>query len=146
MRKGEHAGKFVSAYKNVRLPAKPSVYGIGGLRSSWIPEVRRFAESLEARGFKLRYGGTLVGDYNQILRFGGIFSYPALRDKPKGKLRLMYETSPIGLITEQAGGAASDGRTRILDIMPSSLNESAPAYIGNIELVREVEELLSSSQ
>jgi fructose-1,6-bisphosphatase I len=145
VRKGPLAGKYVLAYENIRLPQKPSVYGFGGLRNSWIPPVRRFVESLEERGFKLRYGGTLVGDYNQIIKFGGIFAYPALLDNPKGKLRLLYETAPIGLITEQAGGAASDGVNRLLSIIPTSLNQVSPAYIGNKELVRELEDFLQES-
>ena len=123
---------------------KGEVFGLGGLRREWVPPVERFVAKLERRGMRLRYGGTFVGDYNQILRYGGIFGYPALRDKPKGKLRILYETAPMAFITERAGGAASDGTNPILSITPKGLAETSPAYLGSIPLVREVEGLIRS--
>jgi fructose-1,6-bisphosphatase I len=124
---------------NLRLPERPEVYGFGGFRSEWTPPVREFVDSLEGRGMRIRYCGTFVGDYNQVLTRGGVFSYPELTNKPKGKLRVLYETAPMAFINEQAGGYASDGRRNILDILPSSLAETSPAYIGTASLVRELE-------
>lgn len=128
---------------NIKLPSSPEVYGFGGLRADWIPPVRRFVESLEVRGLKVRYCGTFVGDYNQVLKRGGIFAYPALRDRPKGKLRVLYETAPMAFITEQAGGYASDGKRSLLDIEPRYLTETSPAYLGSAPLVRELENYIS---
>lgn len=130
---------------NLKLPAKPEVYGFGGLRKQWIPPVMRFWHSLEEKGLRNRYCGTFVGDYNQVLARGGIFSYPALVEKPKGKLRVLYESAPMAYINEQAGGYASDGSRNILDIEPGSLAETSPLYIGSGSLVRELESLISEN-
>lgn len=129
---------------NLKLPAKPEVYGIGGFRKDWIPQVGKFVDSLEERGMRIRYCGTFVGDYNQVLARGGIFAYPQLVKKPQGKLRILYETAPMALINEQAGGYASDGRKNILDLEPTSLPETSPAYLGSASLVRELERSVSS--
>ena len=131
---------------NVRLPEKPEVYGVGGARSEWIEPVRAFVDSLPDRGMRIRYCGTFVGDYNQVLSRGGMFAYPQLEAKPKGKLRVHYETAPMAYINEQAGGYASDGRRNILDIVPTSLSETSPAYIGSAPLVKELERLVSADK
>jgi len=130
---------------NLKLPDKPEVYGIGGFRSEWIPPVRDFVDSLEGRGMRVRYCGTFVGDYNQVLSRGGIFAYPQLVKKPQGKLRVLYETAPMAYLNEQAGGYGSDGRKNILDIEPSSLAETSPAYMGSASLVKELEKKVSSA-
>jgi fructose-1,6-bisphosphatase I len=129
---------------DLKLPAKPEVYGFGGFRSDWIPPVRKFVDGLEARKMRIRYCGTFVGDYNQVLSRGGIFAYPQLVDRPRGKLRVLYETAPMAYINEGAGGYASDGRKNILDIEPAGLSGTSPAYIGSASLVHELEQLVSS--
>ena len=129
---------------NLKLPDNPEVYGFGGFRSDWVPPVRDFVDSLEGRGLRIRYCGTFVGDYNQVLARGGVFAYPELVKKPRGKLRVLYETAPMAFLNEQAGGYASDGRKNILDIEPASLAETSPAYIGSASLVRELETKISS--
>ncbi len=131
---------------DLKIPEKTEVYGFGGPRSEWIPPVRDFVDSLEGRGMRIRYCGTFVGDYNQVIARGGIFSYPQLVSKPRGKLRVLYETAPMAYINEQAGGYASDGIQNILDITPKVLPETSPAYIGSAGLVRELEALLSSTR
>jgi len=128
---------------NLRLPEKPEVYGIGGSKKDWTPSVSRFVDSLEERGLRVRYCGTFVGDYNQVLARGGMFAYPQMKNRPKGKLRILYETAPISFLNEQAGGYASDGRQNILDLAPSELLETSPAYIGSAPLVRELEKTVS---
>ncbi len=130
---------------NLTLPEKPEVYGFGGFRSEWISPVRDFVDSLEGRGLRIRYCGTFVGDYNQVLSRGGVFAYPELVKKPKGKLRVLYETAPMAFLNEKAGGYASDGRRNILDIEPGSLAETSPAYIGSTSLVKELEGKISSA-
>ncbi len=144
-REGENTGRFVLAYKSMKLPSKPEVYGFGGSRISWIPAIERFVSRLEERGLRLRYGGTFIGDYNQILQRGGIFSYPALKGKPEGKLRIMYETAPVSLITLAAGGYSSDGAQSILDVEPKSLTQTSAFYTGNSDLIKELESEIASS-
>ncbi len=129
---------------DLKVPAKPEVYGIGGFRKDWIPQVREFVDSFESRGMRIRYCGTFVGDYNQVLSRGGIFAYPEQVGRPQGKLRVLFETAPMAYINEQAGGYATDGRRNILDIEPRSLSETSPAYIGSAPLLHELERLVSS--
>jgi fructose-1,6-bisphosphatase I len=136
---GKDAGKFALAYKNMKLPPKPECYGVGGTRSEWISPVERFVRTLESRKMHLRYGGTFIGDYNQVMQRGGIFAYPAHKNKPAGKLRVCYETASVSYINELAGGRSSDGKGSILDIAPKSFMETSPFYVGNSDLVKEVE-------
>jgi len=140
--RGSASKRFVSDGEPHRLPPHGGIYGIGGLRRKWITIVREFAESLEHRGFKLRYGGSFVGDYNQILMNGGFFAYPELVDAPQGKLRLQFESNPLAFITEKAGGSASTGIGPILDVEPTGVDQRIPTYLGNADLVAELEELM----
>src|SRR5467141_4463292 len=142
--KGSQGDKFVSDGLIRQLPKPPTVYGIGGLRERWTPRVREFVESLEKRKFSLRYGGSFVGDYNQVLSKGGFFAYPELTDAPQGKYRLQFESNPVGFITEKAGGRASTGTGNILDVEPSSIVQRVPTYLGDQDLVREFESIYQS--
>ena len=137
--KGTQGARFVSDGLTRELPKPPTVYGIGGLREKWTPKVRGFVESLERRKLSLRYGGSFVGDYNQVLAKGGFFAYPELTDAPQGKYRLQFESNPIGFITEKAGGRASTGTKSILDVEPTSVVQRVPTYLGDQDLVREFE-------
>lgn len=140
-REGRH--DFILLEKEVRIPDEPEVFGFGGQRREWIPPVERFVTSLEGRGMKLRYGGTFVGDYNQVLRYGGIFGYPALKTKPKGKLRVLYEAAPMAFITRQAHGRSTDGIKDVLLVEPATLAEPTPLYVGTSSTVKEVEESIA---
>lgn len=144
LNEGESKGRFALAYKEMKLPQKPEVYGFGGSRSEWIPPVEKFVSQLEARGMHLRYGGTFIGDYNQVIQRGGIFSYPALRGRPEGKLRVCYETAPVSYLNELAGGRSSNGEISILDIEPKSLVQTSAFYIGNANLIRDLEYVISA--
>ncbi len=127
-----------------RLPEKGSVYGFGGLKQKWTPKVQEFVQSLETRGLKLRYGGSFVGDFNQVLYYGGVFAYPQLVDAPTGKLRLQFESNPVAFITEKVGGKGSTGTASILDVEPTSIDQRVPTYVGNIDLINELEQLMTS--
>ena len=142
--KGSQGTRFVSDGLIRQLPKPPTVYGIGGLREKWTPRVREFVESLEKRKFSLRYGGSFVGDYNQVLTKGGFFAYPELTDAPQGKYRLQFESNPVGFITEKAGGRASTGTGNILDVEPISITQRIPTYLGDQDLVREFESIYQS--
>jgi fructose-1,6-bisphosphatase I len=130
---------FLSDGATHRFPEKGTVYGIGGLKEKWTPRVQNFAQSLERKGLKLRYGGSFVGDFNQVLYYGGVFAYPELIDSPNGKLRLQFESNPIAFITEKAGGKGSTGTQLILDVVPKKIDERVPTYVGNADLINELE-------
>ena len=93
---------------------------------------------------RLRFCGTFIGDYNQIIQRGGIFLHPARRGNPEGKLRVCYETAPVSFLNELAGGKSSDGKSSILDISPKKLTQTSPFYVGNASLVRESETEIAS--
>ncbi len=139
--RGVGAKRFISDGQVHKLPRPPTVFGIGGLREKWTPTVKQFVESLEKRKLSLRYGGSFVGDYNQVLSRGGFFAYPELTDAPQGKYRLQFESNPIGFITEKAGGRASTGTGNILDVEPTSVVQRVPTYLGDSDLVMEFESL-----
>ena len=126
------------------LPADPVVYGFGGRVPDWPDDFTAYAREIENE-LKLRYGGAMVGDVNQVLIYGGIFAYPALVDAPDGKLRLSFEANPIAYIIERAGGAATDGETDILDIEPDGVHDRVPLYVGNQELVERLDAALDGS-
>jgi len=106
--------------------------------------VKKFVEGLESRGLKLRYSGSFTGDVNQVIHYGGVFAYPELTDAPKGKLRLQFEANPVGFIIEKAGGLASTGYERILDIQPTEISQRVPVYLGNSDLIKEFDALAAS--
>ena len=144
-------GEFLLSHPNIRIPTPPKYFSVNlGYQIYWSKGVQRYTEYLQGheggrKGLSLRYIGTLVSDFHRNLLAGGVFYYPADRKDPKkphGKLRLLYECAPLSFIAEQAGGYASDGRQRILDIQPKSLHQRTPIFVGNRDLVEKVEELI----
>jgi len=116
---------------NITIESEGDLYSPGGQRNLYTPGVEAYTSCLEERGVKLRYSGGFVPDINQVLLKGrGIFYYPHLKDQPNGKLRLLFELSPMAYLIEQAGGAASNGRQRILDLKPEQIHERSPVFIG----------------
>jgi fructose-1,6-bisphosphatase I len=122
---------------------EPTVYGFGGGRDSWTDEFAEFADEVE-RELKLRYGGAMVGDVNQVMHKGGIFAYPALKERPEGKLRLVFEGAPMGYVVESAGGASSDGEKSLLEREPDGIHDRTPVHVGNESLIERLERSLSS--
>jgi fructose-1,6-bisphosphatase I len=135
-------GNFVLSNEKLKLRPSGDIYAPGGLARGWLPNHARFIRDLEKRGYKLRYSGGLVPDFNQILlKRGGIFTYPALADAPQGKMRLLFEALPLALLIEQAGGRATDGVRNILDTVPKDIKDRTPLYIGSpreIDLARRI--------
>ena len=126
------AGNWVLAQEKIVMNETGKIYSPGGKRQDWTEHHRAFIQNIEEQGHTLRYSGALVADVNQILmKRGGIFSYPALKEKPEGKLRLLFELQPLAFILEQAGGAATDGKEHILDLLPQKLDQRCPIYIGS---------------
>lgn len=138
--------EFTLSRENIRMKSSGDIYAPGGLRKKYTPENERFLRYLEEKGAKLRYSGGFVPDFNQILLKGnGIFLYPALTDTPKGKLRLLFELNPMAFLMEQAGGAATNGVTPILDLTPEGLDQRAPVYIGCREEVEKAAQFLNGT-
>jgi fructose-1,6-bisphosphatase I len=144
-------GEFLLSHPNIRIPAKPQYYSVNqGYQRYWSEGVNQFTrwlqgENPEQKSLSLRYIGSLVADFHRNLLTGGIFYYPADSKDPKlpsGKLRLLYEASPLSFIAEQAGGYGSDGRGSILDIQPTSLHQRTPLFLGNRDLVKQAETLI----
>ncbi|RRJ32679.1 class 1 fructose-bisphosphatase [Halocatena pleomorpha] len=129
--------------ENVTLPDDPVVYGFGGRVPEWPDDFSTFASSVEQE-LKLRYGGAMIADVNQVMTYGGVFAYPALESHPDGKLRLLFEGAPIGYIVETAGGRSSDGSQSLLDGTPSALHQRVPVHVGNAEYIAQLEERLQT--
>jgi fructose-1,6-bisphosphatase I len=125
-------GEYVLSQENIRLKKRGDIYCLGGLRKDWTQAHLQFVEYLEAEGYKLRYSGGFVPDINQLLiKNGGVFTYPALKKNPNGKLRLLFELQPMAFLMEQAGGSATDGKRNILDIPVDDIGQRSPIYIGS---------------
>ncbi len=137
-------GEYVLTQENITLKPSNKIYSPGGLKKDYTEKHAKFIEHLEENGYKLRYSGGFVPDINQILlKRGGLFTYPALKNAPNGKLRLLFELNPMAFIIENAGGMATDGKQRILDIKPEKLDQRCPIYIGSKEEVMLAEKFLS---
>ena len=129
---------------DVTIPDEPLVYGFGGRVPDWPDDFEAFVREVESDpGHKLRYGGAMIGDVNQVLTYGGIFAYPALVNAPRGKLRLQFECNPIAHLIETAGGRSSDGSGSILSVEPEDLHDRVPLHVGNTELIERLEEALA---
>ncbi|MFH1403237.1 MAG: class 1 fructose-bisphosphatase [Candidatus Altiarchaeota archaeon] len=136
---------FMLLHEDMKMP-EAKIYGVGGNPDKWIPEFEFFVRLLRSEGLKLRYGGSFVGDFNQILHHGGFFGYPSFMNKPSGKLRLVFEGSPMALIAENAGGKSSNGSQSLLDVKPKKLDQRTPIYIGNDELIDNLEEIFKTAK
>jgi fructose-1,6-bisphosphatase I len=134
-------GSWVLTHRNMQIPAKTKEFAINASNQRhWHAPMQRYIGELLAgstgpRGsdFNMRWIASMVADVHRILNRGGIFMYPAdLRDPSKpGRLRLMYEANPMAFIVEQAGGMATDGQRRILDIQPEKLHQRVPVFLGS---------------
>jgi fructose-1,6-bisphosphatase I len=135
-------GEMHESTEAVSLPEDPVVYGFGGRVPDWPSDFEAYAREIE-RELKLRYGGAMIADVNQVLEYGGIFAYPALDSAPRGKLRLQFEGNPIAYIVACAGGASSDGTRSILDVEPTDgIHERVPVHVGNEDLIDRLEAAL----
>lgn len=143
-------GEFLLTHPNIRIPRRGKVYGINeGNVASWHPGQRAFVEYLRTpdkasgRPYSLRYSGAMVADVHRTLLDGGLFMYPAdCSDpaKPKPKLRLLYEVAPMAFVVEQAGGSASTGTGRVLELVATEYHQRAPIILGSPDDVAMAEE------
>jgi len=144
-------GEFCLSHPDIRTPEDGKIYSVN--EGNWIhfpPGIKKYIKYCQEedkdtfRPYTSRYIGSLVSDFHRNLLKGGIFLYPENTAFPNGKLRLVYECNPIAFISEQAGGAASNGYERILNMAPSSLHQRSPFYAGSKNMVVKIEEFLSS--
>lgn len=139
-------GEFLCSHPTITIPSTPMYYSANhGREKFWTPGVRRFIKQLQGLhgegGTPLshRYIGSMVSDFHRNLLRGGVFVYPAESgggSKPQGKLRLMYEGQAMAYIASQAGGYASDGIGDLLDVVPHTLHQRTPCFIGDRDLVK----------
>jgi fructose-1,6-bisphosphatase I len=146
-------GVFVLSHPDMKFPSQGKIYSMNEgnfYRSSkGIREYIKYAQAIDPatnRPYTGRYIGSLVADFHRNLIKGGIYLYPSTDTAPKGKLRLLYECNPLAFIAEQAGGSASDGTQRIMEIDPTELHQRAPYFTGNTQMVNEVEALIANEE
>lgn len=146
-------GEFILSHENIRTPKKSRIYSINeGNYKYWHPGLKKYIKYLQEedeatrRPYTTRYIGSMVADIHRNLLYGGIFMYPADSRSPSGKLRLMYECNPMAFIVEVAGGRASDGKQRILEIIPETLHQRSPIFIGSEEDVIMVEKFMAEEE
>ncbi|MCA9617954.1 MAG: class 1 fructose-bisphosphatase [Myxococcales bacterium] len=139
-------GEFLLSHENIRVPRRGDTYSINeGNAAHWTKGVRAWNDWIKTPGgdpkrpYRQRYVGTLVADAHRTLLRGGIFAYPADTKNETGKLRLLYEANPFAFLFEAAGGAATTGSRRILDIQPEALHQRVPLILGSREDVADFE-------
>ncbi|MEY2984701.1 MAG: fructose 1,6-bisphosphatase [Cyanobacteriota bacterium] len=137
-------GEFILAQENIQMPQHGPIYSTNeGNFWQWDEALRDYTRYVHRHeGYTARYSGALVGDIHRILMQGGVFLYPGTTKNPAGKLRLLYETAPLAFLIEQAGGKASDGEQRLLDITPRQLHQRTPAIMGSLDDVTLVESFI----
>jgi len=146
-------GEFLLSHENITTPKKGKIYSINeGNYLYWHPGLKKYIKYLQeedaatARPYSTRYIGSMVADIHRNMLYGGIFMYPADSRSPNGKLRLMYECNPMAMIIEAAGGRAIDGKQRIMEIVPTSLHQRTPIFIGSSDDVTTVEEFIRQAE
>jgi fructose-1,6-bisphosphatase I len=136
-------GEYYLSHPNMRMPSNGKIYSVNESSfAGFPPGVQDYIRYCHEHNFSARYIGSFVADFHRNLLKGGIFMYPESLKSPEGKLRLMYECFPLAFIVEQAGGKASQGGKRILDIEPKRLHQRSPLYIGSAEMVESLEKHL----
>ncbi len=146
-------GEFLLSHSHIQIPQRGRIYSTNeGNYQRWSEGTRKYIAYLKEsdkasnRPYSARYIGSLVADFHRNLLYGGIFLYPGDKESPRGKLRLVYEANPLAFLVEHAGGYASDGNTRILDLKPRDIHERTPLIIGSREDVREAEEFIQEKR
>ena len=142
-------GEFCLSHPDMKCPETGPLYSINEGNYARFPDgVKQYIrycqveDDTSGRPYSSRYIGSLVADFHRNLLKGGIFIYPSTAKSPNGKLRLLYECNPLAFIIEQAGGKASDGHRRILELTPTSLHQRTPLFIGSTQMVTKAEEFM----
>ncbi|MEX0609020.1 MAG: class 1 fructose-bisphosphatase [Balneolaceae bacterium] len=142
-------GEFILCERRIKMPDHGGIYSINeGSYNSWDLGLKKYIKYCQGedpetgRPYSARYIGSMVADIHRTLIQGGIFIYPHSKRYPNGKLRLMYECNPLAFIIEQAGGVATNGETRIMELEPTAIHQQTPIYIGSKQNVEKVMDYL----
>lgn len=145
-------GEWTLSHPDIKCPETGRIYSVNhGNFFKYSEGVRKYITACQKKDktnggpYTQRYIGSMVADVHRNLIKGGIFTYPGTIDKPKGKLRLLYECNPFGFIVEVAGGKATDGKQRILDVIPTELHQRSPFFVGSKLMMEELEECLKEN-
>ncbi|MEO6940507.1 MAG: class 1 fructose-bisphosphatase [Candidatus Kapaibacterium sp.] len=144
-------GEFLLSHDNIRIPDHGKIYSVNeGNYHKWDARMQRYIDWAKMdvadenkKAYSLRYIGSMVADVHRTLLYGGVFLYPADIKSHKGKLRLLYEANPMSFVVEQAGGRASTGKERVLEVIPEALHQRTPLIVGSPKNVEEVERFLN---
>ncbi len=141
-------GAYVLSHPDIHMPRSGKYYSMNEAHLDRCPAafqefVRRLRSGALGRRYASRYVGSLIADFHRTLLRGGVFMYPPNDEFPQGKLRLLYEADPIAFIAEQAGGRATDGSRRILDIQPESIHQRTPLVVGGHDEIEALEEIMA---
>ncbi|HXS58533.1 MAG TPA: class 1 fructose-bisphosphatase [Hanamia sp.] len=143
-------GEFCLSHPDIKCPENGKMYSVNhGNYLSFSEEIKKYIECCQKKNktnggpYTQRYIGSMVSDVHRNLIRGGIFLYPGTKEKPNGKLRLLYECNPLAYMIEIAGGKATDGTQRILEKVPTELHERTPFFIGSLKMMEELEGYLS---
>lgn len=144
-------GEFCLSHPNIKTPVNGNIYSINEGNYTYFPlGIKKFLKFCQEkdedneRPYTSRYIGSLVSDFHRNLLIGGIFLYPQNERAPQGKLRVVYECNPMAFLAEQAGGAASDGFNRIMEMELKALHQRSPFYVGSLNMVQKVKEFLKA--
>lgn len=143
-------GVFYLSHPNIKIPKSGQIYSVNeGNFEYFTPKIQsyiQYCKSIDSetnRPYSSRYIGSMIADFHRNLLKGGIYMYPATRTNSHGKLRLLYECNPMAFLVEQAGGKASDGSRRTMDIAPTELHQRVPFFAGSLEMVSQLERMLA---
>ena len=133
----EHSlGEYFLSHPEMKMSLDGSIFSINeGSFKSFSPAVKAYIDYCKDQNYTARYIGSLVADLHRNMLKGGIYIYPGTAKNPNGKLRLVYECNALAYVTEQAGGLATDGKSRIMDIQPKALHQRTPFYVGSAKMV-----------
>jgi len=144
-------GEFSLSHPNIQCPESGKIYSINhGNFFQYDEKIKKYIDVCQKKNknnggpYTQRYIGSMVADVHRNLIKGGIFMYPGTTNKPNGKLRLLYECNPFAFIVEKAGGKATNGKERILDVQPTELHQRTPFFVGSIKMMEELETYLNS--
>jgi fructose-1,6-bisphosphatase I len=139
-------GEYVLSHANMKMPDNGKIYSINeGSANSFAQSVNEYLQYCKDQNYTARYIGSLVADFHRNLLKGGIYIYPATAKDKNGKLRLMYECNALAFLAEQAGGLATDGHTRILELKPKDLHQRTPFYVGSKNMVQKAVSFIKES-
>lgn len=143
-------GEFCLSHPNLEMPSTGTIYSVNEGYYVHFPEgVKKYIkycqveDAASKRPYTSRYVGSAVADIHRSLIMGGIFIYPSSAHVPQGKLRLLYEANPLSFVVEQAGGCASDGYDRIMELKANAIHQRTPVFIGSSAMVKKAEEFMS---